>query len=133
MQGVGQPCLQGHVEVHGEVSEFVCSRGELAPADDSMEADTDAAYESEAPCKEEGFANLAGDKVFEQDEALAGKALKYEELVLEPITEGLDTGMQRDQVCLAMQQVEASGRVLLFYVTLLIAMLLEVALQVSVC
>ncbi|KAI5059654.1 hypothetical protein GOP47_0025973 [Adiantum capillus-veneris] len=35
MQGVGQPCLGEHVEVHGEVSGFVCLRGELAPADDS--------------------------------------------------------------------------------------------------
>ncbi|KAI5075833.1 hypothetical protein GOP47_0009909 [Adiantum capillus-veneris] len=34
MQGVGQPCLGEHVEGHFEVSEFVCSRGELASTDD---------------------------------------------------------------------------------------------------
>ncbi|KAI5081397.1 hypothetical protein GOP47_0004580 [Adiantum capillus-veneris] len=66
MQGVGQPCLDGHVEVHFEVLEFVCVRGELAPADDSMETDTGAAYKSEAPCNEEGDANLAGDEVFDE-------------------------------------------------------------------
>ncbi|KAI5060766.1 hypothetical protein GOP47_0025186 [Adiantum capillus-veneris] len=109
MQGVGQPCLGEHVEGYFEVSELVCSRGELAPADDSMEADTDAVYESEAPCKEEGAANLAGDEVFEQDKALAGQALKYEELFLEPVTEGWDTSLQSDQVCLSMQQT-AGGK-----------------------
>ncbi|KAI5063594.1 hypothetical protein GOP47_0022141 [Adiantum capillus-veneris] len=63
MQGVGQPRLDGHVEVCFEVLEFVCSRAELAPTEDSMETDTGAAYEREAPCKEEGDTNLAGDQV----------------------------------------------------------------------
>ncbi|KAI5067737.1 hypothetical protein GOP47_0018265 [Adiantum capillus-veneris] len=49
MQGVGQLCFGGHVKVHFEVSEFVCGRGELASADDSMETDTGAAYKSEDP------------------------------------------------------------------------------------
>ncbi|KAI5078691.1 hypothetical protein GOP47_0006362, partial [Adiantum capillus-veneris] len=52
------------------------------------------AYESGAPCNEEGATNLAGDEVFEE-------------------------------------QVEANGRVLLFYVMLWIHVLLEVPLQVS--
>ncbi|KAI5057846.1 hypothetical protein GOP47_0027861 [Adiantum capillus-veneris] len=134
MQGVGQPCLGEHVEVHGEVSRFVCVCGELAPADDSMEADTGATYEREAPCNEEGVANLAGDEVFdEQVEALAGHVLEYEELALEPFTEGWVTGMQGRYVCLAMEQVEANGRVLLFYVILWIHVLWEFDLQVSLC
>ncbi|MCO5607420.1 hypothetical protein L7F22_061616, partial [Adiantum nelumboides] len=75
MQGVGQPCLGEHVEVHGEVSEFVCSHGELTLADDSMETDTGAAYEREDPCNKEG-ANLAGDEVFDEHvEARAGHFL----------------------------------------------------------
>ncbi|KAI5065716.1 hypothetical protein GOP47_0020411 [Adiantum capillus-veneris] len=70
MQGVGQSCLDGHVEVHSVVLEFACSCGEIAPTDDSMEIDTGATYKSEAPCKEENAANLVGDEVFEeQDEA----------------------------------------------------------------
>ncbi|KAI5071805.1 hypothetical protein GOP47_0014056 [Adiantum capillus-veneris] len=97
MQGVGQPCLGEHVEAYFEVSEFVCGRGELAPEDDSMETDTGAAYESEAPCKEEGATNLVGDEVFdEQVEALTGHAPEYEKVALEPFTEGLDTSLQRD-------------------------------------
>ncbi|KAI5080237.1 hypothetical protein GOP47_0005716 [Adiantum capillus-veneris] len=111
MQGVGQHCLDGHVEVYFEVSEFVCSRGELAPADDSMETHTSAAYKGEVPCKEEGTTNLAGDEVFdEQVEARAGHTLEYEKVALEPFSEGLDTGLQRDHVCLVMQQVEANGK-----------------------
>ncbi|KAI5081290.1 hypothetical protein GOP47_0004473 [Adiantum capillus-veneris] len=129
MQGVGQPCLGEHVEVYFEVSEFVCGRGELAPADDSMEADTGAVYEREAPCKGEGAASLAGDEVCEQVEALVGHVLDYEKVALESFTECLDIGMQGRHVGLAMHQVEANGRVLLFYVMLLIAMLLEVACQ----
>ncbi|KAI5070822.1 hypothetical protein GOP47_0015165 [Adiantum capillus-veneris] len=102
MQGVGQPCLDQHVEVHFEVSEFVCGRGELALADDSMETDTGAVYKSEAPCNKEGAANLAGDEVFEQVEALASHTPEYEKVALEPFREGLDTGLQREQVCLPM-------------------------------
>ncbi|KAI5055367.1 hypothetical protein GOP47_0030512 [Adiantum capillus-veneris] len=104
MQGVQQPCIDGHVEVHFEVLEWVCGRGELAPADDSMETDTGAAYKGEVPCREEGATNLVGDEVFEEQvEALAGHTLEYEKVALEPFTEGLDTGLQRDQVCLPMQ------------------------------
>ncbi|KAI5066720.1 hypothetical protein GOP47_0019344 [Adiantum capillus-veneris] len=132
MQGVGQPCLGEHVEVCFEVPEFVCGRGELTPADDSMETDTDAAYKGEAPCREEGDTNLADDEVFEEQvKALVGHALEYEKLSLEPFTKGLDAGWQRDQFCLAMQQVEENSRVLLFYVMLWLHVLLEVALQVS--
>ncbi|KAI5069845.1 hypothetical protein GOP47_0016146 [Adiantum capillus-veneris] len=132
MQGVGQLCLGGHVEGYFEVLEFVCSRGERAPENDSMETNTGAAYKGEVPCNEEGSANLAGDEVFEEQvEALAGCALKSEELVLMPILEDLDTGLQRDQVFLAMQQVEANCRVLLFYLMLWIHVLREVSLQVS--
>ncbi|KAI5071947.1 hypothetical protein GOP47_0014198 [Adiantum capillus-veneris] len=134
MQGVGQPCLDGHVELYFEVSEFVCSRGEIAPADNSMETDTGAAYKGEVPCREEGDTNLAGDEVFdEQVEALAGHTLEYEKVALEPFTKGLDAGMQRDHVCLAMQQVEANGRVWLLYAMLLIAMLFQVALEGLLC
>ncbi|KAI5056134.1 hypothetical protein GOP47_0029655 [Adiantum capillus-veneris] len=133
MQGVGQPCLGEHVEVCFEVSVLVCSRGELAPADDSMEADTGAAYEREAPCREEG-ANLAGDEVVEEQvTALAGHVPEYKKVALEPCLEGFDTGLQRDQVCFAMQQVESNGKVLLLHVMLLIAMLLQVALQGVQC
>ncbi|KAI5056037.1 hypothetical protein GOP47_0029558 [Adiantum capillus-veneris] len=134
MQGVGQPCLDGHVEGYFEVSEFVCSRGELAPVDDSMETDTSTAYESSAPCNKEGATNLAEDEVFdEQVKALAGHALEYEKVVLEPILEGLDTSLQREHVCFTMQQVEANGKVLRFYGMLWIHVLWKVALQVSLC
>ncbi|KAI5071771.1 hypothetical protein GOP47_0014022 [Adiantum capillus-veneris] len=51
-------------------------------------------------------------------------------MVLEPCLEDLDASLQRDQVCLAMQQVKANCRVLLLYVVLWIHVLLEVALQV---
>ncbi|KAI5058003.1 hypothetical protein GOP47_0028018 [Adiantum capillus-veneris] len=134
MQGAGQPCLGEHVEVCFEVSGFVCGRGELAPADDSMEANTGATYESEAPCNKEGSASLAGDEVFEEQVvALSGHVLEYEEMVLEPCLEDLDTGLQREQACLAMHEVEANGRVLLLYAMLLIAMLFQVALQGVLC
>ncbi|KAI5083534.1 hypothetical protein GOP47_0003277, partial [Adiantum capillus-veneris] len=128
--GVGQPCLGEHVEVCLEVPEVVGSHGELSPAEDSMETDTGAAYEHEAPCKEEGAANLAADEVFEEwVVALAGHVLEYDKGALKPFTGGLDAGLQRDQVCLAMQQVEANGRVLFLHTMLLIAMLLHIALQ----
>ncbi|KAI5067611.1 hypothetical protein GOP47_0018139 [Adiantum capillus-veneris] len=134
MQGVEQPCLGKHVEVFFEVPEFVGGRGELAPADDSMESDVGATYEHEAPCNEEGATNLAGDEVLEKQViSLAGHVLEYEKGALVPFTEGLDTGLQRDQVCLAMHQVEANGRVLLLHAMLWIHVLLEVALQVSLC
>ncbi|KAI5064515.1 hypothetical protein GOP47_0021185 [Adiantum capillus-veneris] len=129
MQGAGQPCLGEHVEVCFEVPQFVCSRGELTPADDSMEADTGAAYEPEAPCREEGTTNLAGVEVFEEQVVvLASHAL---EMALVPFTKGWDTGLQRDQVGLSMHQVETNGRVLLFYVLLWIHVLWEVSLHVS--
>ncbi|KAI5074964.1 hypothetical protein GOP47_0010925 [Adiantum capillus-veneris] len=134
MQGVGQPCLCEHVEVCFEVSEFVDGRGELAPASDSMEADIGAAYEREAPWYEEGISNLAGDEVLvEHVVVLAGHVLEYEKGALVPFTKGWDIGLQWDQVCLAMQQVEAIGRVLLLHGMLLIAMLLQVTLQVFLC
>ncbi|KAI5077974.1 hypothetical protein GOP47_0007798 [Adiantum capillus-veneris] len=98
-----------------------------------MEAETGAAYEREAPCNEEGDTNLAGNEVFEQVVALAGHALEYEKLALEPSTEGLDASLQRDQIYFAMQQVETNCRFLLFYAVLLIAMLLQVALQGILC
>ncbi|KAI5082447.1 hypothetical protein GOP47_0002190 [Adiantum capillus-veneris] len=134
MQGVGQPCLDGHVEVYFEVSEFVCSRGELAPANDSMETNTAATYKREVPCKEEGATNLAGDEVFEEKVvALAGHVLEYGKVALEPFTEGLDAGLQREHVCLAMQQVEENGKGLKLCVLLLIAMLFQAALQGVLC
>ncbi|KAI5069854.1 hypothetical protein GOP47_0016155, partial [Adiantum capillus-veneris] len=77
--------------------------------------------------------NLAGDEVFEHVEALASHVLEYEEKVLEPCLEDLYIGLQRDQVCLAIQQAEANGRVLLFYGMVWIHVLWEVALQVFLC
>ncbi|KAI5074958.1 hypothetical protein GOP47_0010919 [Adiantum capillus-veneris] len=85
MQGVGQPCLGEHVEVYLELPDFVGSRGELAPVDDSMEADAGAAYEHLAPCREEGDTSLADDEVFvEQVFVLAGHVLECEKLALQP-------------------------------------------------
>ncbi|KAI5074904.1 hypothetical protein GOP47_0010865 [Adiantum capillus-veneris] len=127
--GVGQPCLDGHMEVNNIVLEFLCSHGELAPADDSMETHTGTTYESEVPCREEGNTNLVGDELLqEQVEARAGHTLGYEELVLGPIFEDLNAGVQGKHVCLAMQQVEANGRVLLLYVMLWIHVVLKVSL-----
>ncbi|KAI5062553.1 hypothetical protein GOP47_0023092 [Adiantum capillus-veneris] len=99
-----------------------------------METDAGAAYKSDSPCKEEGATSLAGDEVFdEQVEALASHTPEYEKVALEPFTEGLDTSLQREQVCLSMQQTQANGMVLKLCVVLLIAMLFQVALQGVLC
>ncbi|KAI5071827.1 hypothetical protein GOP47_0014078 [Adiantum capillus-veneris] len=140
MQGVGQPFLDQHVEVHYRVRELVCSRRETSLAIDVVETGICAACERGITCKEEGTINLVGDEVWDQFLSCLSNDMVIEQVFEEQIAKADGQEFMVEQssllsrevqveghVLVAKERVGAKNKVLKVFATLLIKVLLQVA------